>query len=156
MWDPKPIWANSPFSLLSSVLKKIDEEGGHMILLCLGWRFSLKSIQEHPGVYHHTLSLLACGEVHPNPGPGRSTKTSGVAPGRKHPYLKDFKLVPRIFEAIPKIWGCPRPMVDAFVAVHDKQLPAFWDVGVDAFSQNWNRPNPIWMNLPFRLFPEGL
>ena len=33
-----PLWANPPFRLLSKVLFKIETEGGHVVLLCPGWK----------------------------------------------------------------------------------------------------------------------
>ena len=39
-----PLWANPPFDLFPRVTSKIEEEGGHLVVICPGWRRVLRAL----------------------------------------------------------------------------------------------------------------
>ena len=45
------------------------------------------------------------------------------------------------------------PLVDAFAAPHNAQLPAYWSTDDCAFRHDWRGERPIWANPPFSLLP---
>ena len=90
------------------------------------------------------LTLLACGDVEPHPGP-----SAGFA-------SDDYALDPCWLAHVLLIGGLRTPSVDMFAAPHNALLPCFWTARVDAFSRCWGDFPLVWANPPWGLAPRLL
>jgi hypothetical protein len=85
-------------------------------------------------------SLLACGDIEPNPGPHA-----------RHGLREDFQFLPTLFHRALQALGARLPDRDAFASRRNSLCPAFWTADDDAVSQPWLGESVLWMNTPFTL-----